>query len=244
MQDELKHLRRVWSELGADDPLWAILSSPDKRGRRWDIEEFFAKGEAEIAHIDGLCATLGHPRARRVAVDFGCGVGRLSRALASRYANVIGVDISPSMLARARELNAQFPNVRFVENAHADLRFLADASVDLIYSTITLQHIPPPLQRAYIGEFLRVLAVDGIAVFQIASGYTRDWRGWAYRLLPNRVLAPLRRKVHASNAAADLHPLPEPDVRALVAAAGRHVPQALDVDGAGAGFRARLLFVT
>jgi len=243
MHEELKRLRGVWNELGADDPLWAILSSPDKRGGRWDAEEFFAKGESEIAQIEAHCVPLARPRERRLAVDFGCGVGRLTRALAARYAQAIGVDISPSMVEQARALNAQFPNLRFVENATPRLEFLADGSVDFLYSTLTLHHIPAPLQRAYIGEFLRVLAPEGFAVFQIASGYSNDWRGWVYRLLPNRLLAPLRRRVHASNVAADLHPLPEAHVNAIVAAAGRQVLQAFDINSAGAGFRARLLLV-
>ncbi len=243
MHDDLERLREVWNELGADDPLWAILSSPDKRGGRWDADEFFAKGEAEIAHIEAHCAPLLRPRERRLAVDFGCGVGRLTRALATRYAQAIGVDISPSMLEQARALNAQIPNVRFVENAAPRLEFLADGSVDFVYSVLTLHHIPAPLQRAYIGEFLRALAPEGLAVFQIASGYSDDWRGWVYRLLPNRLLAPLRRRVHASNAAADLHPLAERDVAAIVVTAGRKILQAFDIDSAGAGFRSRLFFV-
>jgi SAM-dependent methyltransferase len=240
---ELERLRATWHALGEDDPLWAILSSPDKRGGRWDPDEFFAAGESEIASIESLCAALERPRQRRLAVDFGCGVGRLTRALASRYAQVVGVDISPSMLERARTLNAHVPNVRFVENAHSRLEFLADGSADFIYSTITLHHIPPPLQRTYIGEFLRVLAPEGVAVFQIASGYSRDWRGLVYRLLPNRALAPLRRRVHAIPVAADLHPLPEQDVHAIVAAAGRRILQAFDIDSAGAGFRGRLIVI-
>jgi SAM-dependent methyltransferase len=240
---ELERLRATWHALGEHDALWAILSHPDKRGGRWDTEEFFRAGEAEIAAVEAWCATLGRPRERRVALDFGCGVGRLTRALAARYGEVIGVDISPSMLEQARALNAQLRNVRFVENAQERLAFLADASVDFIYSSITLHHIPPPLQRAYIAEFLRALAPEGIAVFQIASGYSRDWRGLGYRLLPNRMLAPLRRRVHASSVAADLHPLPEADVAAIATAAGRSVLHALDVDSTGAGFRSRLLFL-
>jgi SAM-dependent methyltransferase len=243
MRKELKRLRQVWNELGADDPLWAILSDPAKRGGRWDDAEFFALGESEIAAIEQYCAALARPRERRLAVDFGCGVGRLTRALASRYTQVIGVDISPKMLEQARSLNAGFTNLRFVENAASRLEFLADASVDFIYSVITLHHIPPSLQRAYISEFVRALAPGGLAVLQIASGYSADWRGWAYRLLPNRLLAPLRRHVHASAVAADLHPLPEAEVATIVSAGGRRIVQSFDIDSAGAGFRSRLLFI-
>ena len=240
----LERQRTVWSTLGSDDPLWAILSDPSKRGGRWDADAFFAAGEAEVAAVDAICASLGVPGERRVAVDFGCGVGRLSRALASRYAQVIGVDISPSMLEQARALHAGMSNVRFVENAENRLGFIADASVDFVYSVITLQHNPAPLQFAYIAEFLRVLAPGGVAVFQIAAGYSRDWRGAVYRCVPNRLLAPLRRFVHDSRVAADLHVLDEKKVCALVSAAGKRIALALDTDSAGRGFRSRLLFVT
>ena len=239
----LERLRRTWSVLGEDDPLWAILSDADKRGGRWDVDAFFAAGEGEIAALDTFCSSLMLPASRRLALDFGCGVGRLSRALASRYAQVIGVDISPSMLAQARTLHAHVDNVRFVENATTQLGFIADASVDLIYCVITLHHNPAPLQLAYIGEFLRALAPGGVAVFQVATGYSRDWRGLIYRCVPNRLLAPLRRHVHDSRVAADLHVIDEAQVLALVASAGKRVVAAMDTDSAGRGFRSRLLFV-
>lgn len=243
MPDHIQRLRRAWNQLGADDPLWAILSQPDKRGGRWDEAEFFALGESEIAAIDAQCVALGAPRERRVALDFGCGIGRLTRALASRYDEAIGVDISASMLERARALHATSRNLRFVENTAAHLHFLGDASVDFVYSVITLHHVPAALQLAYIGEFLRVLAPGGLAVFQIAAGFTRDWRGRAYRTVPNAVLAPLRRLVHGSRAVADLHVVDEAAVTALVAQRGKRVLQGLNVDAAGAGLRGRMLFI-
>jgi SAM-dependent methyltransferase len=241
--NDIERLRATWNALGEDDPLWAILSRPEKRGGHWNAEEFFAAGEAEITGLELYCLHLGLPRERRRALDFGCGVGRLTRALASRYGEVIGVDISPSMLAQARQLHANLGNVRFVENVQPRLDFMPDASVDLVYSVITLHHIPAALQSGYVAEFLRVLAPGGMAVFQIASGYARGWRGLGYRLLPNRVLAPLRRRMHASRAAAELHVVSEAAIAAIITAAQRRILHAVDVDSAGAGFRGRLLFV-
>jgi len=205
--DPLENLRTAWGVLGEDDPLWAILSDPGKRGGRWDVDAFFASGEAEIAALLQAADHLERARARNVALDFGCGVGRLSRALASRFAKVVGVDISASMLAHARRLNADRPNIEFVENAAPDLRFVADASVDLVYSVITLQHTPAQLQRGYIAEFMRALAPDGLAVFQVASTHSRDWRGFVHRWVPNAVLNPLRRRWYASRAAFEMHVL-------------------------------------
>jgi len=240
---ELEHLRATWSALGEDDPLWAILSDPAKRGGRWDITEFFAAGEAEIAAAEISADELAPRRAHGVALDFGCGVGRLSRALASRYAQVIGVDISASMIAHACRLNADIANLRFVENARSDLRFVSDASVDFVYSVITLQHMPAALQGAYIAEFMRVLAPNGLAVFQVATGRTRDVRGWLHRL-PNRVLNPLRRWRYASRAAFEMHTVAEDEVRAIVAAAGLQIARVDDDACAGAGFVGRRFHVT
>jgi cyclopropane fatty-acyl-phospholipid synthase-like methyltransferase len=239
----LERLRSTWRVLGEEDPLWAILSRPDKRGNRWNVEEFFKSGEAEIAAIEQYCANLHRPENRNVALDFGCGVGRLTRALSSRYANVIGVDISSSMIGRARELHADLTNARFVENVQPDLRFVDDTSVDFIYSVITLHHMPAALQQNYIGEFMRILSPRGFAVFQIASGYSNDLRGMAYRMIPNWLLAPLRRRVHAIDAAAEMHTLEESDVADIAKNAGRSVLLAVDVDSAGRGFRGRMLFV-
>ncbi|MEP6938979.1 MAG: class I SAM-dependent methyltransferase [Rudaea sp.] len=242
--DELQRLRAAWGVLGEDDPLWAILSDPQKRGGGWDLDAFFASGEAEVAALLQACDHLGLAHARGTALDFGCGVGRLSRALATRFDRVVGVDISASMLAHARRLNADRANIAFVENAAADLRFVADRSVDLIYSVITLQHAPEPLQLGYIAEFMRVLATDGLAVFQTASGHSRDWRGLVHRWVPNALLNPLRRHWYSSRAAFEMHVLAEEKVRATIVRARRRIVRVEDDACAGAGFVGRRFFVS
>ena len=61
MNDDLARLQRVWSSLGRDDPLWAVLSQPGKRGRRWDEAEFLATGRTDIeTQLHGL-AIYGLP---------------------------------------------------------------------------------------------------------------------------------------------------------------------------------------
>lgn len=102
--------KRDWEDLGKVDPLWAILSSPEKKFGNWNIDDFFVTGTIEIDKAMACAAKLGHPAGREVALDFGCGVGRLTRALARHFRHCHGVDISESMLARARELNASFSN--------------------------------------------------------------------------------------------------------------------------------------
>jgi ubiquinone/menaquinone biosynthesis C-methylase UbiE len=72
---------------------------------------------------------LGHPMQRESALDFGCGVGRLTRALSRYFNQSYGIDISASMIKKAQELNQSYPNCQFIFNDKADLRFFSDLSL-------------------------------------------------------------------------------------------------------------------
>ena len=164
----VERLSREWDELADQDALWAILSNDPERRGRWDVVEFFATGEREVDDVLARADALERPAHHDVALDFGCGVGRLTRALAGRFERVVGVDVSPEMVARARELNADRPTCAFEANVAPDLGRFDDASFDLVYSSKVLQHMSSPsLACRYIGEFMRVLRPDGLVAFQL-----------------------------------------------------------------------------
>ncbi len=215
-QQQLEQLRRVWQALGREDPLWAVLSVPEKRHGRWDRADFFATGEDEIASELTVLAAHGAPAQCRLAIDFGSGAGRLSRALASRFEQVIGLDISSSMVAEARTLNADIGNLTFRENNAPTLRDIADGSVDLVYSCMTLQHIPAALAEGYVAEFMRVLAPGGVAAFQFVTAPDTSWRGRLFAHLPLRSLNVLRRLWWRRAAVFEMHPLPESRLQVLL----------------------------
>lgn len=156
-----------WEYLAKKDPLWAILSDPAKKDGRWKLDEFFASGEREITNVlRYLEREHLQPIDFSVALDFGCGVGRLSRALATRFDRVFGVDAAPTMIAEGKRLNSDRPNIEFVLNQEPWLAWLADASVSFVYTTLVLQHITYPESLSYVGELLRVLKPGGVAMFQ------------------------------------------------------------------------------
>jgi len=163
----LFNLRRTWNHLARHDPLWAVLTAPEKSGQRWQLDEFFATGVAEIEAKLGAIKK-GYPSLRTgQALDFGCGVGRLSQALAGHFEKVVGVDIADDMLALARQYNRQGERVQYLHNARSDLRRLEAGRFDLVCSLITLQHLKTEYARAYIAEFVRVCAPGGIILFQL-----------------------------------------------------------------------------
>jgi SAM-dependent methyltransferase len=164
----LERHQQDWNDLAELDPLWAILSVPTKRHGGWDLNEFFESGKRQIDETIEHGARLGYPLAYESALDFGCGVGRLTRALADTFESCVGVDVAPGMIEQARRLNADRPACSFVLNAADDLRFAADRSFDLVYSDIVLQHVPTQAMiEQYVREFVRVLRPGGLLVFQL-----------------------------------------------------------------------------
>ena len=232
---ELRDVRTTWEHLGATDPLWAVLTRPDKRGGRWDPAEFLATGQTEIASALEVAERHGLSQRRAVALDFGCGAGRLTRALAAHYELAIGIDVSKPMIDTAMQLNADVPNIRFITHDAADLAVVDSASVDFLYSRIVLQHMPSALGRAYIAEFIRVLGPTGLAMFQITHRRTNDpsWR---------RLARALRDAVQSSREMG-MYGTPAEDVRAVVRASGGHVVAELPDDHSATGWQSTMFLV-
>lgn len=229
--------RRDWDEIGRLDALWAILSDPAKRYGRWDVDEFLATGRNEIDAVLKTAASWDLPERRRRALDFGCGVGRLTRALSTHFERVVGVDISEVMVSRAQVIHGEVPGCSFEVLPPAGLAAMPDTSFDCIYSRIVLQHITDRrVTEAHIRDFVRLLAVGGLLVFQLPSMIPLRRR---IQVLPNlyaalRFLrvpeAPLYRRF-------GLHPIrmrsvPEPDVVRLLTSSGATI---LDIERAELG---------
>src|SRR3954454_13093128 len=98
---KLDRQRQDWDELARFNPELALLSEPDARFDGWDMEEFFRLGSAQITRTMEVGEELGLPRKRGSVLDFGCGVGRLSRELSRHFDRYVGVDISAGMVERA-----------------------------------------------------------------------------------------------------------------------------------------------
>ena len=237
---ELDRLRRVWETLGRDDPLWAVLSQADKRGDRWDPDEFLATGHVEIDAQLAALVPSGYPRRRGLALDFGSGAGRLTRALSGHFERVIGIDVSASMVAAATRLNADVEGVEFRVNASSRLEGIADASIDFVFSHITLQHIPAGLAVGYVREFFRVLAPGGAAVFQFTTGPDRSLRGHLFDRVSNRWLNFLRRVAWRRNTVFEMHGVRESELAwSLQRFSHLRVLFATDDGAAGQGWHGR-----
>lgn len=166
----LRMLQATWDDLGHKDPLWAVLSFPEMRGGKWDQEAFFASGQEEISRWFDRIRVQGFEVTHGRCLDFGCGVGRLTQALADHFDTCDGVDIAPSMVSLAEGFNRHGGRVRYHVNAEPDLRLFADGTFDAIYCRVVLQHIRRPVSTRYLAEFVRVLKPGGLAYFEVPTG--------------------------------------------------------------------------
>jgi 2-polyprenyl-3-methyl-5-hydroxy-6-metoxy-1,4-benzoquinol methylase len=166
----------AWEEWGRRDPYYGVITDPKFRSAGINEnakQEFFASGES---HVQGVLSTIRKhidpgfvPRA---ALDFGCGVGRLLIPFAKVAQEVVGLDVSPSMLQEARrncdELGLQ--NVSLFRSDDA-LSTLA-GPFDLIHSSIVFQHIPVERGRPLFEKLLQQLSVGGIGAIQLTYSKT------------------------------------------------------------------------
>lgn len=160
-----RRYQQDWDELARREPYFAVLT--DRRFLRAELDEetrrqFFETGQADMEHMfAAIREQTGRAFEPATALDFGCGVGRVTLALSERVPSVTGCDISPEMIAIAQQNAAAAgrANVLF----ETDLDALPDRTFDLICSLIVFQHIPPGEGMITLTKLMRLLAPGGVA---------------------------------------------------------------------------------
>ncbi len=132
---------KEWEDNAKKDPYGAILTKIENGD--WNRSEFFDAGKKEIELIKEYIQKKNIPiPLQGAALDFGCGIGRVSRALSSYFSQVVGVDISSTMINKAQtDLIPSNSKLKFVHNPRPDLSIFSKEQFDFIYSNIVLQHI-------------------------------------------------------------------------------------------------------
>jgi SAM-dependent methyltransferase len=204
----------------AEDPLKSTLHAMcddwDRRAREnaryyiatghahWTDEEFFASGERVVAEqiltdMGNVCQGRNDPVSMRV-LEIGCGAGRVTRALARIFGEVHAVDISGEMIAQARAVLADQPNVFLYQNNGMDLSVVPDRPFDFAFSVIVFQHIPSrDVIERYFCEVARLLRPGALFKVDVQgrpeSQLPLRWRltGKIPLTIRKRFLRPIRR---------------------------------------------------
>jgi SAM-dependent methyltransferase len=167
----------AWEEWGQRDPYFGVITNPKYRrdGLNEDAKrEFFDGGDALVKFLLATIQRRIDPQfVPKKVLDFGCGVGRLLVPFARVAEEVVGLDVSPSMLDEARRNceERQLRNVRLMPS-NDNLSTLR-GTFDLIHSCLVFQHIPPQRGRAIFGKLLQHLRPGGIGAIQLTYSKAR-----------------------------------------------------------------------
>ncbi len=141
MKPSITNTDAVWEWFGRNQPYFGVLIEAKYRNEQLTEEakkDFFSTGKA---HVDLVFQTIKEHFDTNFtikrALDFGCGVGRLTIPLSAVCKQVVGVDASPSMLREAAK-NAKEAGAETIEFLLADDNLSTLGSLHFTYST------PPP----------------------------------------------------------------------------------------------------
>jgi trans-aconitate methyltransferase len=105
---------------------------------RWD-STLYDESFGIITRLGAGVVELLAPKPGERIIDLGCGTGALTAQIAAAGAEVVGIDASEAMIARAREL---YPHLRFEVARGED--FAVEVPVDAVFSNAALHWMSPP----------------------------------------------------------------------------------------------------
>lgn len=158
-----------WERFGRTDAYFGVFTSPDFRGELDEIrrERFFGSGRAEVGRALAWVRAAHPDWAGTTALDYGCGVGRLSLPLAAEFERVLSVDVSPSMLELTRA-NASAAGLENLECHPAHALAALAGRYDLALSRIVFQHIPRRQGERTFATLVRGLRPGGVGTVHVA----------------------------------------------------------------------------
>jgi trans-aconitate 2-methyltransferase len=101
----------------------------------WDAQGYQTRHSYVFKHGEGLVELLDPKPGERI-LDLGCGSGQLTAKIAAAGADVVGMDLSPDMIAQAR---ANYPHIEF--NVGDATSFELDQPVDAVFSNAVLHWV-------------------------------------------------------------------------------------------------------
>lgn len=152
----LKRMRREQDDQQAFETLYQSLRDP------WSTTVPYYRYQLRKYQVMlSLLPTRSYGR----ALDIGCGLGVLTRMLASQAGEVLGVDFSRQAIDRAAELSAGANNVRFKQADLLNISELPEGLFDLIVLADTLYYLSPQSDETFVSirrQLTDLLAPGGI----------------------------------------------------------------------------------
>lgn len=146
-------------------------NSPETIVGNYDWHEAFPY-ETQLLYKNGdLRMPLFTDMSERVALDFGCGPGRMVHRMSKLLKRVDGVDLSHTLITEARKV---YPSSNFYVSSGDDLGDVPRNTYDFVYTTIAMQHIAVhSIRMNILQQIQEVLKVGG--KFTLQLGFNPDY---------------------------------------------------------------------
>ena len=166
----------AWEEWGRRDPYFGVITNEKFRLSELTAEaklEFFESGRVHAEYVLQMIRQYIDPHFHPQSIlDFGCGVGRLVVPFAGLAREVVGLDVSSSMLLETKRNCEELgiSNIRLVVSD--DALSAVTGKFDLIHSYIVFQHIPPERGIEIFRNLLGLLQSGGVGAVHFAYSKT------------------------------------------------------------------------
>ncbi len=179
LSEMIEGVRTKWERLGSTEPHWSVLSQENFKTKNFieNEETFYNSGITEVDIFLETLARNGLDKSKlKSCLELGCGVGRITRWLATKFDLVHAVDISRNHidLARKHLKRIGLKNTIFYK-MNGLLEFRKLPNFDAFLSLIVLQHNPPPIIEFILKELFDSLNPGGVGLFQVAT-YKKGYR--------------------------------------------------------------------
>jgi len=150
------------------------MDSPDEEFARKKILSNDDWNERTVKDVNRIMDNLKIQPTDTV-LDFGCGLGRLTKEISPLCGKIFAVDVSDSMLSLLMNYCAGFKNI-FMSPMHSETNIgLMDIQIDKIYSLLVLQHVEKPKAFEILKEFKRILKPKGKIFIQYPNSLNRGF---------------------------------------------------------------------
>jgi SAM-dependent methyltransferase len=153
-----------WNEIAKTEPYWKVLSHEEFKSPTEDaLARFFLTGEHDVGYTATIFEKHFGDFSPNSALDFGCGVGRLTCAMQKYAKRIVGVDIAETM----RTISSANMKKRGIIDFEILAEIPTEEHFDWVNSVIVLQHIPPIRGYKLIEKLWDVVCPGGYFSIQL-----------------------------------------------------------------------------
>ncbi|MBW4473318.1 MAG: class I SAM-dependent methyltransferase [Stenomitos rutilans HA7619-LM2] len=190
-----------WEKWGQVDPYFAVLTHAKFRTGNLTQEakaEFFESGKDHIRHVLEVCRQhLDQGFTPKRALDFGCGTGRIVIPLAKIAEQVVGLDVSDSMLGEASQNCEEYSMNNIILIKSDDSLSSLSGKFDFIHSFLVFQHIAPSRGKHILINLLKHLEDGGIGALHFTYAKLKYEKNYGLETTRENLLNPLKKFVKA-----------------------------------------------